>query len=67
MQRVARDFRGFAEADDAGDILGAGAKAALVMAPVKELAQVRASADVQGADSLWPVKFVAGEGKKIDL
>ena len=66
-ERFLGELSGFAEADDAGDIFGAGAKAALVVAAVEELLQRRAGADVERADSFGAVNFVGGEGKQIDL
>ncbi len=40
LERDAREFGGFAEADDAGDIFRAGAEAALVVAAIEKLPQV---------------------------
>jgi len=67
FERQAGDFGGFAEADDAGDIFGARAEAALVMAAVEKLAEARAALDEKSADALGRVELVAGDGKEIEL
>ncbi len=64
---IARDFRGFAEADDSGDVFRAGAEAALVMAAVEKLAEARAAADIESADAFWCVELVAREREQIDV
>ena len=60
----AREFGGFAEADDAGNVFCAGAEAALVVAAVEKLAQASAAADVESADSFGCVELVAGDGRE---
>ena len=65
-KRVASDLGGFAEADDASNILCAGANATLVMTAVKELLQARAAANVKRAGALGGIKFVAGKRKQIE-
>ncbi len=65
-ERVAGDFRGFAESHDAGDVFRTRTEAALVMSAVEKLAQTSAAADVQGANAFGRINFVAGEGKKIE-
>ena len=66
-ERVPSDLSGFAEADDAGNILRAGTNATLVMTAVKELLQARAATDVKRANALGGIKFVAGQRKQIEL
>ncbi len=61
------DLRGFAEADDAGDIFRARAEAALVVATVEELAQASAAFDVESADTFGCVELVAREREKVEL
>src|SRR5690349_2045670 len=63
---MAREFGGFAEPDDSGDIFGAGAETALVMAAVQKLLESRAAADVQSADAFWRVELVSREREQID-
>src|SRR5882762_9815058 len=65
-ERVAGDFRGFAEAYDACDVFCTRAEAALVMSAVEKLPQTSAAADVQGANAFGRINFVAGQGKKIE-
>ena len=62
-----RDFRSLSQADDSGDVLGAGPEAALVMTAVEELAQARAAADVEGADALWSVELVPGKREQVEF
>ena len=57
---------GRAEPDDAGDVLGAGAQAALVTAAVQDGLQARAALHVQRADALGAVELVAGEAEHVD-
>ncbi len=61
------DFAGFAEADDAGDVEGSGAHAALVASAVDLLGDLHArvaAADVERADALGAVDFVRGERER---
>jgi hypothetical protein len=46
FERLARDFGGFAESDDSGDVFRAWTKTALVMSTIEKLAQARAAAHV---------------------
>src|SRR5471030_2838554 len=67
---VHADFAGCAEADDAGDVERAGAHAALVAAAVNLLRDLNAgvtAANVERADSLGAVNFVAGEREDVDV
>src|SRR5204863_2623295 len=66
-ERLARHFRGLGESHDAGDIFRAGAETALVMAAIEKLAQTRSTADIERADSLGRIQFVAGNRKQIHL
>ena len=63
----AGEFGGFAEADDAGDIFGAGAEAALVMAAIEKFAEARAAFDEECANAFGGVELVAGEREQIEL
>src|SRR5713101_2669115 len=65
-ERFARELGGFAEPQDAGNVLRAGTEAALMMAAVEKLAEMGATANVESADALWGVKLVAGNGEKVD-
>ena len=67
FEREPGEFGGFAEADDAGDIFGAGAEAALVMAAVEKLAEASAALDEERADAFGGVELVAGDREKIEL
>ena len=67
LERCGGEFGGFAKTDDACDVFGAGAEAALVVSAEEELSQRSATADVEGADSFGAVNFVSGEGKQVDL
>jgi len=64
--RSEREFGGFAQADDARDVLGAGAKTTLMMAAIEKLAQASATANIVRANSFWSVELVAGDGEEID-
>jgi len=66
LEREAREFGGFAEADDAGNVFRTGAETALMVAAVKKLLQTRAAANVKRSDAFGAVEFVGGDGKKID-
>lgn len=66
-ERETREFSGFTQADDAGDIFRAGTKTSLMMAAKEKLAKVSAALDVNGADTLWGVQLVARERKKIKV
>ena len=61
----AREFGGFAEANDSGNVFGAGAAVAFVMAAVKLRSERRAGADVERADALGAINFVRGDGEQI--
>ncbi len=64
------DLAGLAEADDAGDVEGAAAHAALVAAAVDLLGDLDArvaAADVERADALGAVDLVAGEREDVDV
>ena len=67
FEREAGEFGGFTEADDAGDIFGAGSEAALVMSAIEKLAKAGAAFDEQSADAFGCVELVAGDRKKIEL
>ncbi len=66
-ERPARNFRGFAEAHDAGDVFRAGSETALVVSAIEKLTQTSSTADVKGADPLWRIQFVAGDREQIHL
>ena len=66
-KRLARNFRGFAEADDSGDVFRTGAHAALVVAAVKKLLQASSASDIEGTDAFGAVDFVAGKREQIEL
>ena len=57
----AGEFGGAAEADDAGDILGAAAAAALLVSAVEVRREGRAFADEEGADAFRAAEFVGAE------
>ena len=59
------EFGGFAEADDSGDVFGAGAALAFVGAAEEERLDLGSAADVEGADSLGRVHLVAGDGEQV--
>ena len=59
------DFRSFAEADDAGDVLSAGAALALVRSAEDERLKTRAAAGVEHSNALGRVEFVAGEAEQM--
>ena len=66
----AGDLAGLAQADDAGDVEGAGAHAALVAAAVDlfgDLDAGVAAADVEGTDAFGPVDLVRGERQDVDV
>ena len=62
-----REFGGFAEADDAGYVFGAGAALALVRAAVEHGGEADVAADEESADALGGVDLVAGEGEEVDV
>ena len=66
-ERVASDLGGFAEADDASNILRAGANSTLVVAAVKQLRQASPAANVERANALGGIQFMAGKRKQIKL
>ena len=66
-QRCFRDLRSLSQADDSGNVLGAGPEASLVMTTVKELAQARAAADVESADAFWSVELVPGKREQVEF
>src|SRR5262249_40432316 len=57
---------GFAETDDACDVFGSGAEAALMMPAVEKLLNTRAAADVESANAFGAVDFVRRERKEVD-
>src|SRR2546425_4949563 len=66
-QRFAGDSGSFAKPHNSRDVFRAGAEAALMMAAVEKLAQARAAANEERADSLGAVKFVRGKREQIEL
>ena len=62
-----RELAGAGEAGDVGDVFGAAATAALLVAAVEVGAQGGAAADVEDADALGGVHLVAGEGEEVDV
>ena len=58
---------GLAQAHDAGQVLGAGALAALLGAAVHQPLQAHAMAHVQRADALGRVELVARQAQKVDV
>src|ERR1700751_5891237 len=56
---------GPAEADDPGNVFGAGATVAFVMATVKLWGERRAGANVESANTLWAINFVRGDAEQI--
>jgi hypothetical protein len=60
------ELAGAAEADDRGDVLGAGAQAPLVPGAAREGGEGGAASDVEGADALGRVELVAGEREEVD-
>src|SRR6202011_5735145 len=70
LHLVHADLAGLAESDDAGDVEGARAHAALVPAAVDLLGDLDAgvaAADVESADTLRAIDLVAGEGEDVDV
>src|SRR6476646_6262497 len=64
------EFAGCADADDAGDVEGAGAKALFVSAAVEEGGEADAgifSADVEDAGARGAVELMAGHAEEVDL
>jgi len=61
------EFCGFAEADDAGYVFGAGAALALVRAAVEHGGETDVAADEENADAFGRVDLVAGEGEEVDV
>ena len=66
-ERLPRNFRGFAEANNACDIFRARTHTTLMVAAVKKLLQTRAAANVQRANALRSVEFMAGEGQQVEM
>ena len=60
-------FQGHAQAHDGGQVLGAGALAALLSAAVHEVVQDHALADIQRAYALGRVELMAGKGEHVDV
>jgi len=65
-EREASKFGRFAETDDAGNILRAGAESTLVMPAVEKLAEACTAAYVESADAFGGVKLMAGDCKQVD-
>lgn len=63
---VGGEFAGFAEGDDVGDVFGTGAVAVFLSAAAEEGFEAAALAEVEGADALGGVEFVAGDGEHVD-
>ena len=61
------DFGCFAEANDVGDIFGAGAFPIFLCAPIKVGVKTRFTIGIKHAYPLGAVEFMAGEGKEIDF
>jgi hypothetical protein len=61
------EFYGFAEADDAGYVFGAGSALALVRAAVQHGGEADVATNEESADALGGVDFVAGEGEEVDV
>ena len=66
-ERLLREFGGFAEADDAGDVFCTGTEAALMMAAVEKLLDFCAGADVESADAFGAVEFVRGKREQVGV
>src|ERR1700756_620016 len=64
-KRFPGNLRGLAQANDASHVFRARPESSLVMAAKEELLQTRAFPDVQRADTLRRIKFVAGEREQI--
>ena len=62
----AGEFGGAAEADDAGDVLGAAAAVALLVFAVEVRREGRAFADEEGADAFRAAEFVGAEREVVD-
>src|SRR5437899_8296280 len=63
-------FAGLAEADDSGDIQGAGTHTALVAAAIdngRKLNAWVAATNVERTDTFGSIDLVAGDGKKVDI
>ncbi len=61
------DLTRAAEADDVGDVLGAGADAPLLAAAQEDRRQDHAVPDVERTDTLGRVELVPGDGQEIDI
>jgi len=61
----AGDLAGLAEADDAGDVFGAGAALALVGSAEEEGLEAGAAAGVEDADALGRVELVSGDAEQM--
>ena len=64
---VAALLQGGGHGDDAGDVLGPGALAALLGAAVDDIREDRAALGVEDADPLRGVELVAGHGEHVDV
>src|SRR5271163_108198 len=60
-----REFRSLAEADDSGDVFGAGAALAFVGPAEEERLKLGAAVDVESADALRAVHLVGGDGEQV--
>jgi len=65
LEGLGGEFDGFGEADDAGDVLSAGAAAALVAASDEQRLERRSAADEQSADALGAVDLVGADGAEM--
>ena len=66
VEALLRDFRGLAEADDAGHVLRAGAQAELLPAPVQRRDELYAAAHVERAETLRAVHLVRRHRHHVD-
>ena len=64
-KRVHGELGGAGQADDAGDILSAGAAAALMASADEERIDRCAATNIHGADTLGSVHLVAADGKQV--
>ena len=67
IERVLRDAQRLGRADDAGDVLGAGAALALLAAAVLLREERHAAADVQHAHALRPAELVRRQAQQVDV
>ena len=60
-------FTGLPQADDAGNVMGAGAAVALLVTTVHKRRQTGTTAHIENTDTLRRTEFVAGERQQIDI